>query len=113
MDGYIAEFFIIDGTQKEAADFGETNSKGVWIPKEYTGSYGTNGCFLDFESSGDLGNDMSGNNNDFSLNNIGSDHQSSDTPTNNHCVWNIADKLEDNITISEGSKRFVNGNSSH
>jgi len=33
MDGYIAEFFIIDGTQKEAADFGETNSKGVWIPK--------------------------------------------------------------------------------
>ena len=112
MDGYIAEFYIIDGTQEEAADFGETNSKGVWIPKEYSGSYGTNGCFLDFESSGDLGNDMSGNNNDFSLNNIGSDHQSSDTPTNNHCVWNIADRLESDITLSEGNKRFVNSTGS-
>ena len=112
MDGYIAEFYIIDGTQEEAADFGETNSKGVWIPKEYSGSYGTNGCFLDFESSGDLGNDVSGNNNDFTENNISSDHQSSDTPTNNHCVWNIADNLEDNITLSEGNKRFVNSTGS-
>lgn len=112
MDGYIAEFFIIDGTQKEAADFGETNSKGVWIPKEYTGSYGTNGCFLDFESSGDLGNDMSGNNNDFSLNGIASDHQSSDTPTNNHCIWNKNDRLESDITLSEGNKRFVNSTGS-
>ena len=112
MDGYIAEFYIIDGTQAEAADFGETNSKGVWIPKEYSGSYGTNGCFLDFESSGDLGNDVSGNNNDFTENNISSDHQSSDTPTNNHCVWNVADHLEDNITLSEGNKRFVNGTGS-
>ena len=112
MDGYISEFYIIDGTQKEAADFGETNTKGVWIPKEYTGSYGTNGCFLNFESSGDLGNDVSGNNNDFSLNNIDSSDQSTDTPTNNHCIWNNNDKLEDNLTISEGNKRFVNANSS-
>jgi len=109
MGGYIAEFFIIDGTQKEAADFGQTNSTGVWVPIEYTGSYGTNGCFLNFESSGDLGNDTSGNNNDFTENNIGADHQSSDTPTNNHCVWNIADNLESDITLSEGNKRFVNG----
>ena len=108
MGGYIAEFFIIDGIQKEAADFGQTKSAGVWVPIEYTGSYGTNGCFLNFESSGDLGNDTSGNNNDFTENNIGADHQSSDTPTNNHCVWNIADNLESDITLSEGNKRFVN-----
>ena len=112
MGGYIAEFFIIDGTQKEAADFGQTNSTGVWVPIEYTGSYGTNGCFLNFESSGDLGNDTSGNNNDFTENNIGADHQSSDTPTNNHCVWNIADNLESDITLSEGNKRFVNSTGS-
>ena len=112
MDGYISEFYIIDGTQKEAADFGETNTRGVWIPKEYTGSYGTNGCFLNFESSGDLGNDVSGNNNDFSLNNIDSSDQSSDTPTNNHCIWNQNNNLVDNLTLSEGNKRFVNANSS-
>ena len=112
MDGYISEFYLIDGTQEEAADFGETNTRGVWVPKEYTGSYGTNGFFLDFESSGDLGNDVSGNNNDFSLTNIASTDQSTDTPTNNHCIWNGAYSLEDNLTLSEGNKRFVNANSS-
>ena len=112
MDGYIAEFYIIDGTQEEAADFGETNTRGVWVPKAYTGSYGTNGFLLDFESSGDLGNDVSGNNNDFSLNNIDSSDQSTDTPTNNHCVWNLANNLVDNLTLSKGNKRFVNANSS-
>jgi len=108
MDGYIAEFYLIDGTQKEAADFGETNTKGIWIPKEYSGSYGTNGFLLDFESSGDLGNDVSGNNNDFSLSNIDSNDQSSDTPTKNHCTWNATDNLEDTTTLSQGNKRFVN-----
>jgi hypothetical protein len=112
VNGSMAEFYIIDGTQKEAADFGETNTKGIWIPKEYSGSYGTNGFLLDFESSGDLGNDVSGNNNDFSLSNIASNDQSSDTPTNNHCVWNIADNLVDNLTLSQGNKRFVDTNSS-
>ena len=112
MDGYISEFYLIDGTQEEAADFGETNTRGVWVPKEYTGSYGTNGFFLDFESSGDLGNDVSGNNNDFSLTNIASTDQSTDTPTNNHCIWNATDNLVDNLTLSQGNKRFVNANSS-
>ena len=112
MDGYISEFYLIDGTQEEAADFGETNTRGVWVPKAYTGSYGTNGFFLDFESSGDLGNDVSGNNNDFSLTNIASTDQSTDTPTNNHCTWNATDNLVDNLTLSQGNKRFVNANAS-
>ena len=34
MDG-IAEFYFIDGTQKAASDFGETNDNGVWIPNKY------------------------------------------------------------------------------
>ena len=44
-DGYMTEVHFIDGTAKAATDFGETNDNGVWIPKEYTGSYGTNGFF--------------------------------------------------------------------
>jgi len=49
-DGYIAEFNSIDGQQLAPSDFGETDDNGVWIPKEYTGSYGTNGFYLDFSN---------------------------------------------------------------
>jgi len=47
-DGYLAEVNFIDGTALDASYFGETKS-GIWIPKEYTGSYGTNGFRLTFE----------------------------------------------------------------
>ena len=49
-DGYMADVHFIDGTQKEASDFGETNDNGVWVPKKYSGSYGTNGFFLEFKN---------------------------------------------------------------
>ncbi len=51
--------------------FGETNDNGVWIPKEYTGTYGTNGFFLEFKQTGTsanasgIGADTSGNDNHF------------------------------------------------
>jgi hypothetical protein len=46
-DGYLAEINFIDGAQYDASYFGETKD-GVWIPKEYSGSYGTNGFHLPF-----------------------------------------------------------------
>ena len=46
-DGYLAEFYNIDGTQLTPASFGETKD-GIWIPKAYSGSYGTNGFHLPF-----------------------------------------------------------------
>ena len=49
-DGYMAEINFVDGTQLDASSFGETKN-GVWIPKKYTGSYGTNGYRLVFDSS--------------------------------------------------------------
>ena len=75
LKGYIAEFNNIDGyktgtTVATHDDFGETKS-GVWIPKAYTGSYGTNGFHLDFRdatSTTTLGYDYSGNNNHWTLN---------------------------------------------
>ena len=45
-DGYMAEMHFIDGTAKAHTDFGETNDNGVWVPKKYSGSYGTNGFYM-------------------------------------------------------------------
>ena len=44
-DGYMSEVHYIDGAQKAASDFGETNDNGVWIPKDCKAdlTYGTNG----------------------------------------------------------------------
>jgi hypothetical protein len=52
---------------------------------EFSGSYGTNGFYLDFENSGSLGADQSGNGNNFTPTNLASTDQTTDTPTNNFC----------------------------
>jgi len=78
-DGYLAEVNWIDGQQLTPSSFGETNTKtGVWQPKKYTGSYGTNGLYFPFtdnsalttSSNVGLGKDFSGNGNYFATNNI-------------------------------------------
>ena len=79
-DGYMAEVILVDGSNKANTDFGEFKN-GVWIPIEYSGSFGTDGFHLKFENASDLGNDSSGNNNDFTANNMGADHQVLDSPT--------------------------------
>jgi len=87
-DGYIAEYVFIDGTQYAASDFGETKN-GVWIPKDPSGlTFGNNGAYLKFESSSDLGNDSSGNNNDFTVTSVSSHDQMLDSPTNNFPTFN-------------------------
>ena len=98
-DGYMAEINLIDGSQLTPASFGETNPvTGQWNPKKYTGSYGTNGFYLNFsDNSGTtattLGKDSSGNGNNFTPNNFsvsaGAGNDSlEDTPTNNFCTMN-------------------------
>ena len=46
--GYMAEVNFVDGSAKSPTDFGRTDDNGVWVPKAYAGSYGTNGFYLDF-----------------------------------------------------------------
>lgn len=88
--GYLAECYRLDGIAASCTDFGEFDSdSGIWIPKEYTGSFGSNGHYLDFEDSSSLGADDSGNGNNFTLNNIAAADQSTDTPTNNFCTLNV------------------------
>jgi len=88
LDGYIADFYWIDGAQKDADDFGAFNDNGIWIPQPYTGSYGNEGMYLDFSNSSSLGADTSGNSNNLTLSNIAAADQATDTPTNNFCTLN-------------------------
>lgn len=72
-NGYLAETHSIDGQALAASDFGKYDSNSVWQPKEYTGTYGTNGFYLDYDDNSSvsaLGTDTSGNNNNFTVNNI-------------------------------------------
>ena len=88
-NGYIAEVNVLDGIAAAPTAFGEYDSdSGIWIPKEYEGSYGTNGFYLDFADSGNLGDDESGNGNDFTEVNIAAADQATDTPTNLFCTFN-------------------------
>lgn len=48
-DGYLTEINFIDGQALTPSSFGETNvTTGVWQPKKYAGTYGTNGFYLNF-----------------------------------------------------------------
>lgn len=81
-DGLMAEFISLDGVAAAHTDFGETVG-GNWVPKDPDGlTFGTNGFHLKFENASDLGNDSSGNNNDWTAANMGTDHKvTNDTPT--------------------------------
>ena len=105
-DGYLADVYLIDGTALTASSFGETNDEGVWVPKAYSGSYGTNGIRLKFQDSSALGDDTSGNGNDYTSNNLAATDQVTDTPTNNHCTWNAVFPNDSNIILSEGNRNF-------
>jgi len=88
-DGYMTEVNFIDGstpttttrtvggvTETVLTQFGEFDTDtGVWKPKAYSGSYGTNGFYLKFaDNSGTtsttLGKDSSGNGNNWTPNNF-------------------------------------------
>ena len=105
-DGYVAEVAFIDGQQLAATSFGQFNedSPTIWEPKDISGlTFGNNGYWLDFEDSSALGNDVSGENNDFTPANLDATDSSTDTPTNNFCVMNPLDKYWGSWTLSNGN----------
>jgi hypothetical protein len=73
-DGYMTELYAVYGQALTPSSFGSTNDQtGVWQPIAYTGTYGTNGFYLPFSntaSTSTLGNDFSGNSNNWTTNNI-------------------------------------------
>lgn len=66
-DGYMAEVNFVDGQALTPSSFGKTDAvTGQWIPKKYSGTYGTNGFYLKFDDSSAVGKDSSGNGNNWS-----------------------------------------------
>jgi hypothetical protein len=101
---YLSEINLIDGQQLDPTSFGEFDEdSGIWKPIAYTGTYGTNGFFLEFKDSSALGDDTSGNTNNFTVNNLTSIDQTTDTPTNNFStlspLWNSFNQGD----LSEGN----------
>ena len=133
-DGYLADAYLIDGQALTPSSFGETDTTtGVWKPKQYTGSYGTNGFNLKFaDNSGTtsttLGKDSSSNGNNWTPNNFsvtaGAGNDSLvDTPTpygtdtgvggevrGNYCTWNPLAVTAANSTFSNGNLDVVTPN---
>ena len=107
-DGYLCEVIFVDGQALSQTSFGAFNPvTNIWEPIAYTGTYGTNGFKLNFSDSSNLGDDTSGNGNDFTVNNLTSIDQSTDTPSNNFAVGNILDNGADKSPV------FLNGNISY
>ena len=105
---YLAESYLIDGQQLDPTSFGETDTDtGIWKPKAYTGTYGTNGFYLQFKNSASLGTDSSGNGNTFTVNNLTSIDQTTDTPTNNFATMNALDNYYFGATFSEGNLKVA------
>ena len=88
-DGYLAEFCLVDGSQLAETSFGEFDSdSGIWKPIDVSGlTFGTNGFYLDFEASDNLGNDANGGT-DLTEVNLAATDQSIDTCTNNFATFN-------------------------
>ena len=118
LDGYMAEVNWIDGQALTPSSFGETDSiTGVWKPKAYSGTYGTNGFELNFSdnsasTAATIGKDYSGNGNNWTPNNIsvtaGATYDSmTDVPTltsataANYCVLNPL--ATSNGTLNDGN----------
>ena len=117
-DGEMTEVNFIDGQSLTASSFGSFNTlTGVWQPAKYTGTYGTNGFYLPFTnttSTSTLGNDFSGNGNNWTTNNFslttGTTYDSmTDVPTltsattANYCVFNP-------LAVTSVAATFTNAN---
>ena len=102
--GYIAEVNHVDGAALAPTAFGEfDDDSGIWKPIEASPTYGTNGFFLDFADSGNLGDDESGNGLDFTEVNIAAADQATDTPTNNFCTFNAVNMSGSSAKLAEGA----------
>jgi hypothetical protein len=99
-EGYLAEVILLDGTAvSDAADFGEYDTNNNWVPIDptsvVTANKGTNGFWLDFADSADLGNDVSGNGNDW-------------TPTSMSAANSTNDNPADNAASGKGNRAVLN-----
>jgi len=113
-DGYITEVNFIDGQALDPTDFGEYDDNGTWKAKKYTGTYGTNGFYLNgvgvTDQSGN-GNNWTNNNLNLSTSTATTYDQMKDTPSlvdenaGNFATLNPLQRA--NGTLSNGNLSFV------
>jgi len=104
-DGYMAEFVYLDG--QEVTPDGNTGEfeedSGIWKPINVGGlTFGTNGFYLDFKASGNLGNDANGGT-DLTEVGFAATDQATDTCTNNFATMNPLDNFLAGSTFTEGN----------
>ena len=106
--GSMSQVNFIDGTAYPATAFGSVNAtSGIWVANSSpTVTYGNNGFFLDMANSSDMGNDVSGNANDFTVGG-GTVTQMEDTPDNNFATLNPLNNTQ-GATLSNGNTKAVN-----
>ena len=108
-DGYMTEIHHIDGEALLPTDFGYTDFQtGIWRPKRYEGTYGTNGFYLNFSNNSSISNmclDKSGNGNNFSPDNSNTEDSSLDTPSNTFATLNSL-ILSPDVVFKEGNLYF-------
>lgn len=128
-DGYLTEVNFIDGQALTPSSFGQIESTtGVWSPKQYAGSYGTNGFYLKFGNTSSvaaLGTDSSGNGNTWTVNNVsltaGATYDSMiDVPVNysdggngrgNYSILSPVSMAGSTATLTNGNLSFANSSS--
>jgi len=119
---YLTEIHFIDGSALTPSSFGETDTDtGVWKPKAYSGSYGTNGFYLDFgdnSSTTALGYDAAGSNdwtpNNFSVTAGSGNDSLVDSPTRYGTDTGVGGEVRGNYAtlnpLDNGGNSISNGN---
>ena len=121
-DGYLTEINFVDGQALTPSSFGALNQDNTWRPIKYTGTYGTNGFYLNFSdnsaaTAATIGKDYSGNGNNWTPTNIsvtaGTTYDSMlDVPTpyrdngngrGNYPTFNTLKKVTSNFALTNGS----------
>jgi hypothetical protein len=117
LNSYLAEYCLIDGLQLTPSSFGEADSESptIWKPIDVSGlTFGTNGFYLDFKDSANLGNDANGGT-DLTEVNLDATDQATDTPTNNFCTMNPLENYWAASVFTEGMTKIltISGNAAY
>ena len=100
---YIAQFATLNNQNLGPEYFAETNADGEWVPKDLTSlSWGNHDMWLEFDNSGSLGTDNSGQGHNMTISAADSTNQSQDSPTNNFCTLNNNSRNNGNIHSEHG-----------
>ncbi len=95
-EGSMADIHFIDGQALGHTSFTQLDSNGNLVGREFDGTYGKNGFRLDFSDENDLGSDVSGNDNDFTV--TSAPQQIEDIPQDAFATLDPS-----NATLGEGS----------